>query len=283
MKKLSILPSLLTLGNAFCGFLAISYIVDAAVSLPVAPDGFGDKLVDAAWLILLAQVFDALDGKVARMTAASSEFGGQLDSLCDAISFGVAPALLVKVLVEQAVRAEEQLRPHPRLYILAAAFFVVCVVLRLARFNVESAEDEGHDQFTGLPSPAAAGILASLVLVYFHPGEPRVQRFESLTQWIDFDAVRVTLRRTLPFLLPLLGLLMISRVRYAHLLNWLLRERKAFPFLAEVLIVLFFLAIEPKLTLAVGFVVYVLLGPAAALRGIFVPARARVPAEPPPD
>jgi len=273
MKTLSILPSLLTLGNAFCGFLAIAKIVDGAVALPASPEVFADHLVDAAWLVLLAMVFDALDGKVARMTSASSEFGGQLDSLCDAISFGVAPALLVKFLVEQAVRAEDGLRPHPRLYLLAGAFFAVCAVLRLARFNVESSDDERHDSFTGLPSPAAAGILASLALVYFHPGEPRA--LPSLTAWINFEMVRESLRRAFPFLLPLLGLLMVSRLRYAHLFNWLLRERRVFPFLAEVLIVLSFLAIEPRLTLALGFLVYAILGPAAALRSLLLPARAR--------
>ncbi len=102
----------------------------------------------SAALIFLAMVFDALDGQVARLSRTSSEFGAQLDSLCDLVSFGVAPAfLLVKMCPDFTAVHNEPV------WVLAATF-AVCVALRLARYNVETDEDDDHRTFSGLPSPA---------------------------------------------------------------------------------------------------------------------------------
>ena len=259
MKSRGILPGLLTLGNAFCGFLAIAKTADALLYAygPIPNPGgeaLADKLVAASWLILLAMLFDALDGKVARLMGSTSELGGQLDSLADAISFGVAPALLVKVLVEHEVRTAG-LQPHPRLYFIVAGFYALCALMRLARFNAENdPSPEAHERFTGLPSPAAAGVVVSLVLLYFFDGTKRVP-------WVDFEAVHVVLRRAFPFTLPVLGLLMISRVRYTHFLSWVRRERKVFPFLAQALVTLLLLLYEPQIALAIGFLAYASSGP----------------------
>ncbi|MGZ3570120.1 MAG: CDP-diacylglycerol--serine O-phosphatidyltransferase, partial [Thermodesulfobacteriota bacterium] len=130
-RGIYILPNLFTTGNLFCGFWAIVSV-------------FHEKFEYAAYAILLATVFDALDGKVARLSGAMSKFGVQYDSLADLISFGVAPALLAFAWA---------LRPYGRFGWLAAFLFVVCGALRLARFNVQSSSGEVK-YFKGLPIPA---------------------------------------------------------------------------------------------------------------------------------
>ena len=116
--------------------------------------GSGDdpSLFYASLFIFAAMVFDSLDGAVARWTHQTTKFGGELDSLCDAISFGVAPALIL-LQVSDAYPA--------RLLWVIAALFMTCTLLRLARFNVEAASEANHDWFSGLPSPAAAATVAS--------------------------------------------------------------------------------------------------------------------------
>lgn len=259
MKKIAVLPSLLTLGNAFCGFLAIAYTADALFyfQLGGGTDSaiFYSRLHAAAWLIFGAMVFDALDGKVARMAELTSDFGGQLDSLCDAISFGVAPAFLAKVLVDFETIAEG-LKPHPKFLFAAAALFAICAILRLARFNVENKHgDDYHTHFKGLPTPAAAGVIASIVLLYLGFGESKI------AQWLvgtmpgfEPKQIAVALRYILPFLLPILGLLMVSRVRYVHFTNYVISERRSFAVLIQVILVILIAIVEPELALAIFFI-----------------------------
>src|SRR5581483_9814286 len=107
----------------------------------------------SGWLIFLAMIFDALDGHVARLAKTSSDFGAQLDSLCDVVTFGVAPAfLLVKMCPSQTFL-------HSGRVWMIAASFAACAALRLARFNAETHEDDDHLNFTGLPSPAGAAAI----------------------------------------------------------------------------------------------------------------------------
>ena len=164
----AVFPTLLTLGNAACGFGAITF------AAKVGPDPAGEHdLYLSAVLIFLAMLFDMLDGSVARWAKQTSEFGAQLDSLCDAVSFGVAPAFLMLRIVHSM---ESSTDPsglalgshfHPfftywsRLLWVIGALFALCAVLRLARFNVETDEDDSHNYFSGLPSPAAAATVAS--------------------------------------------------------------------------------------------------------------------------
>ena len=140
-----ILPNLFTTGNLFCGFWSIISV-------------FQEKYFYAAVAILLASVFDALDGKVARLSGATTKFGVQYDSLADLVSFGIAPALLA---------FSWALRPYGRFGWLAAFLFVVCGALRLARFNVQTASGEVK-YFKGLPIPAAASMIALTILLYLH-------------------------------------------------------------------------------------------------------------------
>ncbi|MFQ5894032.1 MAG: CDP-diacylglycerol--serine O-phosphatidyltransferase, partial [Nitrospinota bacterium] len=142
MKRgIKIIPSLFTTGNAFCGFYAI---IAAFNGMPY----------HAAVAILVAILFDGLDGRVARFTKTSTDFGLEYDSLADLLSFGVAPALLLYTWT---------LKPFGRIGWLAVFLFVLCGALRLARFNVRVAEPTTR-HFTGLPIPAAAGLVASYVI-----------------------------------------------------------------------------------------------------------------------
>ena len=132
MKRISTLPNLLTLANAGCGLLAISKAIDALASR--GDEVRFDRLLEAScWLILLAGVLDALDGRIARMTDSFSDFGAQLDSFADAITFGVAPAMIAKVLLEH----EDLL--HPRIHFLAAASFSPLLARASASFAYISA------------------------------------------------------------------------------------------------------------------------------------------------
>jgi CDP-diacylglycerol--serine O-phosphatidyltransferase len=160
-KVFAVLPTLLTLCNAACGFGAIS------IAAKVGPDHFkGIELITAAQLIFLAMLFDALDGSAARLTNQTSDFGAQLDSLCDAISFGVAPAFIMLQLIHpdhhlMDTIVQAPFNYHPRILWGIAVLFMWCALLRLGRFNVESDEEDSHEFFSGLPSPAAAGVVAS--------------------------------------------------------------------------------------------------------------------------
>ncbi len=144
IKKLPfkvILPNMITSGNLLCGMLALILT-------------FHNQFIPAALLVFIAMVFDYLDGKIARQLGGSSLFGLELDSLADLVSFCVAPAVLLYAL---------QLKEFGIIGALAASFFALCGALRLARFNVQSITS----CFVGLPTPAAGGVLASLVLGRF--------------------------------------------------------------------------------------------------------------------
>src|SRR5688572_15384119 len=133
-RRAQLLPNLITLGNAFCGLLALSKAIDALTLSASAPMVFYEKMEAACFLVFLGMVFDALDGLVARMTGGGSAFGAQLDSFSDALTFGAVPALMTKVLIEH----ESPPTPgNARLHFLAAATFALMAILRLVRYNLE--------------------------------------------------------------------------------------------------------------------------------------------------
>lgn len=254
LRTVAVLPTLITLGNLFCGFLAVSKIADALAA--EVETGILDvqKMLTAGYLIFLAMVFDAFDGFVARLTRSSSDFGGQLDSLCDAVSFGLAPAFYAKVMMEHA--ASEGIREiHPKLALLLTAPFVLCAILRLARFNVQlEHEDEAHDAFQGLPTPAAAGLIAAICLLYLDVGVARL---------LPFDR-RFLVYALLP-IAPLLAFLMVSKVHYVHFVSKVTRGRRSLQHLVGILSLVVVFAFYPELFLAVGLAVYVLSGPVIAV------------------
>ena len=142
-KGIHILPSLFTTGNVFCGFYAFVAVLN-------------EHFYFAAWAIAIGMIFDGLDGRIARLTKTTSAFGEQYDSLADIITFGMAPAFLAYSWV---------LKPFGRLGWMAAFLFLLCAALRLARFNVTKPEVRSQ-HFIGLPSPAAAVVVASIVIAF---------------------------------------------------------------------------------------------------------------------
>lgn len=240
-RSFEMLPTVITLGNLFSGFLAIAYLTDSLHTLDASVrTGLHLK---AVLFIFLAMVFDALDGKVARMMGQTSRFGELLDSICDAVSFGAAPALLFKVVVEA-----DPWVVSPRIALTIAVVFLACAVLRLARFNVETTPDpESHRWFKGLPTPAAASVVASLVYLNAEL-DPAAQ------SWV---------RYALPPVTVLLGILMVSHVRYRHAASWLF-SRKSY----QMLVVLIFVAAAVvawyELLLPALCVGFMLSGPASA-------------------
>lgn len=275
MKRVNILPNLVTLANAFCGLLALAKGIDALAATGSDAVVFYSKMDAACMLVFLAMVFDALDGKIARMTGSSSEFGAQLDSFSDMLTFGVTPALLAKVLIEH----EGPLlgyEGHPRLHFLAAAAFALMAILRLARFNLETdVEHDDHTEFRGLPSPAAAGALTSTMWLYLVLRRPEVVEFSEgswtpfgrLTGWMEamnWTPLYGWLPVVLVGMMILLGVLMVSRVRYAHLISALFREGREFFTLVGVVFGLFLFYLAPVPALFLSFNAFVLLGPLRA-------------------
>lgn len=215
-RAFAVLPTMMTLGNAFCGFAAITY---AAKVGPDSAVSAGGHLFVAAIYIFLAMFFDMLDGQVARWTHQTSEFGAQLDSLCDAVSFGVAPAFLM---------LQQSRQYHPRILWIIGVLYAVCAILRLARFNVESEEEPSHDYFSGLPTPAAAGVVASFPVAIWgldrlpDTGHPFITRMLVILG----DTVKLA-GHLLPPIVLALACLMVSRVRYPHVFNQLFKGRRS--------------------------------------------------------
>lgn len=266
MKPVAILPALCTLGNAFCGFLAISYGADAISLLWRAPspmppetiDRFHQLFASGCWLIFLANIFDALDGRLARMTKATSDFGAMLDSLCDMLTFGTAPALMVKFLFEAERLIAGQDPFKPKLVVLTCFLYVSCAAMRLARFNAETDDDaDAHDFFKGLPSPAAAGFVASGIMLYLQLGEPGVP------DWLaDRRPVFLSL---LLAALPMLALLMVSHIKYVHVVNRFMRGRHPTTYLGQILLVILLLALVPEYAVALLCIGYVVTCPVISL------------------
>ena len=193
-----------------------------------------EKYFFAAVAILLASVFDVLDGKVARLSGATSKFGVQYDSLADLVSFGVAPAVLA---------FSWALRPYGRFGWLAAFIFVVCGALRLARFNVMSATGETK-YFKGLPIPAAASMIALTILLYLRLVE---------TGWIKDIVILV--------MIYILAFLMVSSIRYLSLKELDLARKKPFGTFMFVVLSIIVIIMEPVIVLSAFVLLYVFSGP----------------------
>ena len=209
-SRIYFLPNLMTAGNLFCGFLAIIRCIQARLITDSGEyAGIHSQLTwielytQAVWLILAAVIFDSLDGRLARMGGRTSLFGAEFDSLADVVSFGMAPALMVFFLI-LAPRGEYQW--FRELGWLIAFVYLLCGAVRLARFNVitnpllHRAELELSKDFVGLPIPAAAGTVATLVLLLLNMSA----NARELREW--------TL--ALPLILMLVSFLMVSTVRY---------------------------------------------------------------------
>ncbi len=214
-RAFAVLPTLLTLGNAVSGFGAITYAAKLGPEEVSASEPF---LLTAAFCIFLGMLFDALDGRAARWANQSSEFGAQLDSLCDAITFGVAPAFLMRQFSAASVF-------HPRILWMIGALYAVCAILRLARFNVETDEEDSHNHFSGLPSPAAAGVVASFPVAMYGVKRLAESGGEAVAEMAS-TAIEC-LDQTLPIATLSVACLMVSRVRYSHVFNQLFNGKRS--------------------------------------------------------
>ncbi len=266
LRSTALLPAMFTISNGLLGFAAIHY---------ATKDGLADttmsNLVFASWLLVAAMVCDMLDGRLARMTRRTSDFGGQLDSLCDIISFGVAPAIIMQRMVVFALRGMRDdiaFIPAERIALMVAGVYVACTTLRLARFNVENEPDESaHMNFSGMPSPAAAANIIALVLLAGRAIEKN---------WLGGNWVFILSSVVLPIITLTTALLMVGRVRYPHLVNQYIRGKKPFSYLVKLVVVVLALLIEPIVTAALATVGYTLLGLVQALIDRFHKGRPRL-------
>lgn len=242
IRTVAVLPTMFTLANLVCGFFAI--VVAARVETPRSAEppttelrairdfdstDENHNLLLCGWLIFAAMVFDAFDGYVARLAKATSDFGAQLDSLADCVTFGVAPGfLLVKMChTFTFMHHDQSIQP---VWIIAAAFSA-CAALRLARFNVETDDEDDHFRFSGLPSPAAGGSIASFAILFY------TLRLEASQFDYALDADRF-FQMALPFYALALALLMVSRIPYPHVVNQTIRGQKSFGFIVAIVFLL---------------------------------------------
>ena len=269
MKRVNPLPTLLTLCNLLCGFGAVTLALRAGRMvgmLQAVPDvdgatacaqEIGRLHMYAVLLVFLAMIFDVFDGRVARMAGLTSRFGAHLDSLSDVVSFGVAPAVLVKTLLDLGAYRGNWPLAVGRIGWVMLALYVAAAAVRLARYNVEavspsdgSVGQKSRNYFVGLPAPAAAGTAVSPVLLYYFLTEK--------SEGLGIDpryAKWLTL--LMPLLMILLAWLMVSRVRYMHLGNRLFSGRqRLWPVMLVVLGVAFLAAI-PQVAGTVFFGSYV--------------------------
>jgi CDP-diacylglycerol--serine O-phosphatidyltransferase len=263
LRATAVLPAFCTLLNALAGFAAIHFAAKDGLGANLTGTDLLGNLRIAAALIFVAMAFDMLDGRLARMTRTTSDFGAQLDSLCDTVSFGVAPAMLILRSSISILRARAWFFPAEtveRIVWLIAAMYVLCVTLRLARFNVETDQDESaHMNFRGLPSPGAAAMLAAIVLLFAD-----LMSVQGKYPWLHEQTLLLVMALSLPVLTLLSSLLMVTRFRYPHLVNQYIRGRKPFSYLVKIVVLLLAGFLWPFPTLAAVTVIYVFSGPTSA-------------------
>jgi len=246
--KIYLLPNLLTAGNLFCGFLALTRIVEADITA----SNFNHVIRNAIFFIILACLFDLLDGRVARMGGYESPFGREFDSLADIISFGAAPAFLVHRVVLRDV-----FEKHPEIGWFIASVYLICGAFRLARFNCLATQSNGGGgkEFLGFPIPAAAGLVASITLFLLWLDD---------YGWLEDRFARTPWRFVLPVIMVFLSIMLVSEVKYPSFkkLDW--RARRTFPKMVGTILVVGFLVILRRqvipVVLPILFTAYLIYG-----------------------
>lgn len=221
-NKNVILPNTITILGLLCGVYSIILSIDG-------------KFVYAAYALILSALFDGLDGKVARLVRGTSEFGVQLDSLCDVVSFGVAPAILVYSWV---------LAPFGRLGLMAMFLFVACGALRLARFNVQAGKISS-EYFVGLPIPAAAAFIAAGVIFVNKLGLNLDKTFLSV-----FFIVSIYM----------LAFLMVSTIPFYSFKKMSYFKRKPFNSLVILVVLIFFVGLYFEILFFILILGYIVIG-----------------------
>jgi CDP-diacylglycerol--serine O-phosphatidyltransferase len=245
-SRIYFLPNLMTAGNLFCGYVAIIRCVKAWSLRRWGGDGSPEEFyTQAVWFIFAAVVFDSLDGRLARLGGRESLFGREFDSIADIVSFGVAPALLMFYLI-----LSPEMNPHFAPFGWFIGFiYLLCAGVRLARFNVithplvyTTQAKYNTKDFVGLPVPAAAGVIVSLVLL--------INAVEDLKRWVLL----------LPVLMVLIAFLMVSTIRYPSFkqVDW--RTRARFGTFVVFLVLIAFIFFFHQFALVFIFLGYVLFG-----------------------
>jgi CDP-diacylglycerol--serine O-phosphatidyltransferase len=253
-KGIYILPSLFTCGNLSFGFLSILISVRG-------------NFIPAAWFIVCAIVCDMLDGRIARLTKTTSEFGVQLDSLSDLVSFGLAPAIMMYELV---------LKVHPltqgKVGIAIAVLFALCSALRLAKFNVEAENGVVHRTFMGLPTPASAGVIISFVLSYElwlklnAPAELLENSGGIDLSRLNFRTIPILINAmpkffaAMPIVMILLSFLMVSNVPYLSFKKVKLSKPAALRLLVLCIILVLLIIVFPQNIFFIIFTAYAVSG-----------------------
>lgn len=220
-KGVYVLPSAITLCGMFAGFYAILSAING-------------QYLNAAWAIIVANIFDGLDGWIARLTNTTTRFGIELDSLSDVVAFGAAPAIMMY---------KWSLMPFERLGWAAAFLFVACGALRLARFNIQTGTTSSK-AFKGLPIPAAATMLSALVIFHYEIGGTGLPEKSAFY----------------PFITIVLALLMVSTLRFHGVKEIDFKERKPFWALIIFVLVLFALLLHPSTAIFVFAMAYLIWG-----------------------
>jgi CDP-diacylglycerol--serine O-phosphatidyltransferase len=235
-KGIYILPSLFTCGNMTFGILSIF-------------SSIGGHFIMAAWFLVGALACDIVDGRIARMTNTTSEFGMQLDSLSDLISFGAAPAVMMYMLV---------LNTMGNIGVSIAVLYVLCCALRLARFNVLAQSGEIHKHFVGLPTPASAGLIISFVLSYqLLIPEEYTLNFNTIHALMELMPVFF---KAMPIVMVVLSFLMVSNIPYMSFKKIKLSKIQTIELLALLIVLIILVVVYPQNIIFIIFSIYVLSG-----------------------
>jgi len=231
-----IIPSLFTCGNMAFGVLSIF-------------SSIGGHFIQAAWLLVGALACDILDGRIARMTNTTSNFGMELDSLSDLVSFGMAPAMMMYMLV---------LHTMGKIGIAIAVLYVLCCALRLARFNVLARSGEVHKHFVGLPTPASAGVIISFVLSYSLL-VPEGFSLNSKTIPVLMEFMPAFFK-AMPIVIVVLSFLMVSNIPYLSFKKIKLSKIHTIELLAVLIVLVILIVIFPQNTIFIIFSIYAVSG-----------------------
>lgn len=267
LKSLAFVPTLVTLGNLLCGFAAIHFAMRAMYDFGAGVSSaevntlrsaaiehaLPSYLSIGAVMVILGMILDCFDGLIARATRSTTNFGGQLDSLADVVTCGTAPAVLMVAFITTQL-AGDSILPSPisehvlgRATWMAAAMYVALAAIRLARFNVEHASaDHDYRTFRGLPSPGAACMMVTLILVQEYFVDP-------FSKWL--------IALLMPGVAVLVALLMVSRIPYKRFYRAYLVGKQPFGHLLIVLLMLYVLVLWPAPTMLIVVGWYVLSGP----------------------
>ncbi len=235
-KKIKlILPNLFTCANIVLGFLAITYCLE-------------QMYVVASWMIIVSLCFDGLDGKIARLTKTHTEFGIELDSLADIIVFGISPAILM---------FESFLHRFESLGVVIATIYVICGALRLARFNVFTEDNDKKENFSGLPIPAAAAIIATTFIFF-----DKIRSIDEFNPYLN-AFFNLADGETIPtgFIVIILGtaLLMVSKIEYRTFHHFIFDTENKFRMVVSLLFIVGFFIFPSLFSLPI-MMIYVLSG-----------------------